>query len=60
MEEEAVIEKLCGIVCEQNDIIRIQARVIEMMDADDPTEERAAAVARKRRELCGDIFDVEV
>ena len=60
MEEETVIEKLCGIVCEQNDIIRIQARVIEMMDADDPTKERAAAVARKRRELCGDIFDVEV
>ena len=55
-----MIEKLCGIVCEQNDIIRIQARVIEMMDADDPTKERAAAVARKRRELCGDIFDVEV
>lgn len=55
-----MIEKLCGIVCEQNEIIYTQARVIAMLGADDPTKERAAAVARERRELCGDIFDVEV
>ena len=56
IDDAETIEKLCGVIAEQADIIRAQHRVIAMLGADDPTEEQARETKKKCNELAGDIF----
>lgn len=53
-----MIEKLCVVVQEQSEIIKVQHDVIRQLGGYDPTEERTAEVEAACGELCGDIFDM--
>lgn len=53
-----MIEKLCAVVEEQNEIIKVQHDVIRQLGGYDPTEERTAEIDAECDELCGDIFDL--